>query len=149
MSPYLSQKFVDERFDFAGKFMSGQEVNRPRWKRVLSATNGVMGEAIGQLYVAKHFPPEAKERANKIVETLKVAMGESIKNNTWMTDVTKEEALKKLAGFGVKIGYTDKWRDYSGLEVTESYVQNIMNSNFFDHQDMLSKINKIYEKIRG
>jgi putative endopeptidase len=142
MSPYLNSKFVDERFDFAGKFMSGQEVNRPRWKRVLSATNGVMGEAVGQLYVAKFFPPEAKSRAIEIVEALKVSMGESIKNNTWMTDVTKKEALKKLSGFGVKIGYTDKWRDYSGLEVTESYVQNIMNSNYFDHQEMLSKINK-------
>ena len=141
MSPYLNQKFVDERFDFAGKFMSGQEVNRPRWKRVLSATNGVMGEAVGQLYVAKFFPPEAKNRAVKIVEALKVSMGESIKNNTWMTEVTKKEALKKLSGFGVKIGYTDKWRDYSGLEVTENYIQNIMNSNYFDHQEMLSKIN--------
>ncbi len=142
MSPYLSNKFVAERFDFGGKFLSGQEVNRPRWKRVLSATNGVMGEAIGQLYVAKHFPPEAKSRATKIVESLKVSMGESIKNNTWMTDVTKKEALKKLASFGVKIGYTDKWRDYSGLEVTENYIQNIMNSNYFDHQEMLSKIDK-------
>ncbi len=142
MSSYLSKEFVAERFDFGGKFLSGQEVNRPRWKRVLSATNGVMGEAIGQLYVAKHFPPEAKSRATKIVESLKVSMGESIKNNTWMTDVTKKEALKKLASFGVKIGYTDKWRDYSGLEVTESYIQNIMNSNYFDHQEMLSKIDK-------
>ncbi len=142
MSPYLSNKFVAERFDFGGKFLSGQEVNRPRWKRVLSATNGVMGEAIGQLYVAKHFPPEAKSRATKIVEALKVSMGESIKNNTWMTEVTKKEALKKLASFGVKIGYTNKWRDYSGLEVTESYIQNIMNSNYFDHQEMLSKIDK-------
>ncbi|MDA3862109.1 MAG: M13 family metallopeptidase [Melioribacteraceae bacterium] len=142
MSPYLSQKFIDERFDFAGRFMSGQEVNRPRWKRVLSATNGVMGEAIGQLYVAKHFPIEAKERATKIVETLKVSMGESIKSNTWMTEVTKEEAQKKLSGFGVKIGYPDKWRDYSELEISESYIQNIMNSNYFDHKDMISKINK-------
>lgn len=142
MSPYLNSEFVDERFDFASKFMSGQEVNRPRWKRVISATNGVMGEAVGQLYVAKFFPPEAKARANKIVEGLKISMGESIKNNTWMTDVTKKEALKKLAGFGVKIGYTDKWRDYSELEVTENYIQNILNSNYFDHQEMLSKINK-------
>ena len=142
MAPYLNNKFVEESFSFNGKFMSGQEVDRPRWKRVLSATNGVMGEAIGQLYVAKYFPPAAKERAQKIVETLKISMGESIKNNTWMTEVTKEEALKKLSGFGVKIGYPDKWRDYSGLEVTESYIQNIMNSNYFDHQDMISKINK-------
>ncbi|PIQ07649.1 MAG: peptidase M13 [Ignavibacteriales bacterium CG18_big_fil_WC_8_21_14_2_50_31_20] len=142
MAPYLNNKFVEESFSFNGKFMSGQEVDRPRWKRVLSATNGVMGEAIGQLYVAKYFPPAAKERAQKIVETLKISMGESIKNNTWMTEVTKEEALKKLSGFGVKIGYPDKWRDYSGLEVSESYIQNIMNSNYFDHQDMISKINK-------
>jgi len=129
MSPYLSSKFVDERFNFMGKFLNGQEINRPRWKRVLSATNGVMGEAVGQIYVGKYFPPEAKARAKKIVEALKVSMGESIKNNTWMTDVTKKEALKKLAAFGVKIGYPDKWRDYSGLEVTEDYVKNIMKTN--------------------
>jgi len=142
MAPYLNNKFVEEKFDFEGKFLSGQEVDRPRWKRVLSATNVVMGEAIGQLYVAKYFPQEAKDRAKKIVETLKVSMDESIKNNSWMTEVTKTEAHKKLAGFGVKIGYPDKWRDYSALEVTNSYVQNIMNSNYFDHQDMISKINK-------
>lgn len=146
ISPYLSSKFVDERFDFMGKFLNGQEVNRPRWKRVLSSLNGVMGEAVGQIYVEKYFPPEAKERAKKIVEALKVSMGESIRNNTWMTDATKNEALKKLAAFGVKIGYPDKWRDYSGLEVTEDYVQNIMNSNYFDHQEMLSKINKPVRK---
>jgi len=142
MSPYLSNKFVDEQFNFTGKFLSGQKVNRPRWKRVLSATNSVMGEAVGQLYVAKHFPPEAKKRAQKIVETLKTSMGESIKNNTWMSEATKKEALKKLSLFGVKIGYPDKWRDYTELEVTDNYVQNIINSNYFDHQEMLSKINK-------
>jgi putative endopeptidase len=142
MSSYLSKEFVDERFAFMGKFLSGQQVNRPRWKRVLSATNGVMGEAVGQIYVAKYFPPEAKERAKKIVETLKISMGESLKNNTWMSEKTKKEALKKLSSFGVKIGYPDKWRDYSGLEVTDSYVQNILNSNYFDHQEMISKINK-------
>lgn len=146
MSSYLPQAFVSERFSFMGKFLSGQKVNDPRWKRVLSATNGVMGEAIGQLYVKKYFPAEAKKRASKIVKTLKESMGESIKNNTWMTDITKKEALKKLSSFGVKIGYTDKWRDYSGLEITENYIQNIMNSNYFDHQEVLSKINKPVRK---
>ncbi|MEN8193290.1 MAG: M13 family metallopeptidase [Bacteroidota bacterium] len=143
MSPYLSSDFVDERFDFMGKFMNGQKVNRPRWKRVQNATSGALGEAIGQLYVAKYFPPEAKAKALEIVEALKVSMGESIESVEWMTEETKKEALKKLAGFGVKIGYPDKWKDYSDLQVTsDSYVKNVIASNYFDHKETLSKINQ-------
>jgi len=143
MSPYLSSDFVNERFEFTGKFLNGQKEMRPRWKRVQGVTSGALGEAIGQLYVEKYFPPEAKTRAKKIVESLIVSMGESINRIDWMSDETKKEALKKLDGFGVKIGYPDKWRDYSELEITnDSYVQNIMNSNYFDHKETLSKINK-------
>lgn len=143
MSPYLSSDFVDERFEFAGKFLSGQKINKPRWKRVQATTNGALGEAIGQLYVAKYFPPEAKAKAKEIVEALKVSMGESIRQLEWMSEETKKEALKKLDGFGVKIGYPDKWRDYTELKVTEdSYVKNVMASNYFDHKEKLSKINQ-------
>ena len=112
MSPYLSSNFVNERFEFNGKFLNGQKVNRPRWKRVQNTTSGALGEAIGQLYVAKYFPPEAKAKAMEIVEALKRSMAESIKSLEWMTDATKKEALKKLTGFGVKIGYPDKCREY-------------------------------------
>ncbi len=147
MSPYLSSDFVNERFNFGGKFLSGQKEMKPRWKRVLATTSGALGEAIGQLYVKKYFPPEAKARAKKIVESLLSSMKESITNNEWMSETTKKEALKKLNGFGVKIGYPDKWKDYSTLEVTkDSYVKNIMNSNYFDHKEMLSKINKPVRK---
>lgn len=143
MSPYLSSNFVDERFDFSGKFLNGQKINRPRWKRVQATTSGALGEAIGQLYVAKYFPPEAKAKAQEIVEALKISMAESIKDLEWMTEGTKKEALKKLKGFGVKIGYPDKWKDYSDLEVTtDSYIENVMTSNYFDHKETLSKINK-------
>ena len=143
MSPYLSSNFVDERFEFTGKFLNGQKVNTPRWKRVQNITSDALGEAIGQLYVAKYFPPEAKAKAMEIVEALKISMAESIKGLEWMTDDTKKEALNKLAGFGVKIGYPDKWREYRDLQVTsDSYIKNVMASNYFDHKETLSKINQ-------
>ena len=145
MSPYLSSNFVNERFEFNGKFLNGQKVNRPRWKRVQNTTSGALGEAIGQLYVAKYFPPEAK--AMEIVEALKRSMAESIKSLEWMTDATKKEALKKLTGFGVKIGYPDKWREYRDLQVSsDSYIKNVMASNYFYHRETLSKINQPVRK---
>lgn len=143
MAPYLSSEFVNQNFDFYGKFLNGQKVNKPRWKRVQNVTSGALGEAIGQLYVAKYFPPEAKAKAKKIVEALKVSLAERINQLEWMSNETKKEALKKLKSFGVKIGYPDKWKDYSDLKVSStSYVGNIMASNYFDHKETLSKINK-------
>lgn len=143
MSPYLSSDFVEARFEFADKFLNGQKVDQPRWKRVQATTSSALGEAIGQLYVAKYFPPEAKAKAMKIVEALKVSMAESIKSLEWMTDDTKKEALKKLNGLGVKIGYPDKWRDYREYQVSsDSYVENVMASNYFDHKDAISQINQ-------
>lgn len=142
MANYLSSDFVNERFEFTGKFLSGQNKIQPRWKRVLNTVNGALGEAVGQVYVANYFPPEAKDRAVKIVKSLLVSMKESIENAEWMSDATKEQALVKLQGFGVKIGYPDKWRDYSELEVGDSFVKNVMNSNKFDHEEMLTEINQ-------
>ncbi|GBD89388.1 neutral endopeptidase [bacterium BMS3Abin04] len=140
---YLSSDFVNENFDFWGKFLSGTKEMRPRWKRVLSATNGALGKAIGQLYVKKYFPPEAKKRAYNIVQTLLASMKESIESNTWMSDSTKQQAVIKLKAFGVKIGYPDKWKDYSKLEIKDdSYVQNVMRSNEFDVKRDLAKIGK-------
>lgn len=143
MASYLSSDFVAQDFEFYGKFLEGRKQNEPRWKRVQGTTNRALGEAVGQLYVEKFFPPEAKERAMNIVENILTSMGESIKNSEWMSEETKVEALKKLDGFGVKIGYPDKWQDYSDLVVKDdSYVQNIIRANYFDHQEMLKDINQ-------
>jgi len=147
MSSYLSEDFVNANFDFYEKAMKGTEQMRPRWKRVLGVTSDALSEAIGQLYVAKYFPAEAKERMLKLVETLRVSLGERIKNLDWMGADTKAKALEKLNAINVKIGYPDKWRDYSGLEISDdSYVENVIRSNKFDNAFEYSKINKPVDK---
>lgn len=143
MAPYLSSDFVAQDFEFYGKVLEGRQTQEPRWKQVQGTTNRALGEAVGQLYVEKFFPPEAKERAMNTVNNVLASMKESIENLEWMTEQTKIEALKKLSSFGVKIGYPDKWQDYSKLEVKDdSYVQNIIRANYFDHQDMIEDINQ-------
>ena len=140
---YLSDDFVNANFDFYGKLLSGREVNRPRWKRVTSTVDGAMGEALGQLYVEKYFPAEAKDRMKVLVDNLMTALGQRIDMATWMTDATKKNAHEKLSTILVKIGYPEKWRDYSGLEIKDdSYYANIVRSNIFDMDYMFSKINK-------
>ena len=140
---YLSDDFVNANFDFYGKLLSGREVNRPRWKRVTATVDGAMGEALGQLYVEKYFPAEAKARMETLVQNLITALGQRIDMATWMTDATKANAHEKLSTILVKIGYPNKWRDYSGLEVKDdSYYANVVRSNEFDMDYMLSKINK-------
>ena len=144
---YLSDDFVNANFDFFGKLMSGREENRPRWKRVTSTVEGAMGEALGKLYVEKYFPAEAKARMETLVNNLIEALGQRIDMATWMTDSTKANAHKKLATIYVKIGYPNKWRDYSGLEIKDdSYYANIIRSNEFDMAYMFSKINKPVDK---
>jgi putative endopeptidase len=139
----LSKNFADERFDFSGKFLNGLKAQQPRWKRMLQSTTGSMGEALGQLYVAKAFPPESKERALAIVNNLLEAMEERILALDWMSEKTKQEALKKLAAFNAKIGYPDKWIDYSSLEISrDSYVQNLKNSGAFSFRKNIEKIGK-------
>lgn len=140
---YLSDDFVNANFDFYGKLMSGKEVNRPRWKRVTSTVDGAMGEALGRLYVEKYFPAEAKKRMETLVNNLMEALGQRIDMATWMTDQTKANAHAKLSTILVKIGYPNKWRDYSALEIKDdSYFANVVRSNEFDVDYMLSKINK-------
>ena len=142
-SSYLSDEFVDASFDFYGKVLSGRKENRPRWKRVIDNIDDCLGEAVGQMYVKNYFPAEAKTRMEQLVKNLQWALGERIKSSTWMTDVTKKNALEKLASFKVKIGYPDKWRDYSGLTIgTESYYANVKNSRRFDMAYALGKIGK-------
>lgn len=144
---YLSDDFVNANFDFFGKLMSGREENRPRWKRVTSTVEGAMGEALGQLYVERYFPAEAKTRMETLVNNLIEALGQRIDTATWMTDATKANAHKKLSTIYVKIGYPNKWRDYSGLEIKDdSYYANVVRSNEFDMAYMFSKINKPVDK---
>lgn len=144
---YLSSDFVEADFNFYGKVMKGQEQNRDRWKRVQGNTSRVLSEAIGQLYVAEYFPPEAKTRMVKLVENLRVALGQRIDNLDWMSDVTKEKAHEKLAEINVKIGYPDKWRDYSALEIgRESFLDNVMRARAFGAAYNRSKINKPVDK---
>lgn len=144
---YLSDDFVNANFDFFGKLMSGREENRPRWKRVTSTVEGAMGEALGQLYVERYFPAEAKTRMETLVNNLIEALGQRIDMATWMTDATKANAHKKLSTIYVKIGYPNKWRDYSGLEIKDdSYYANVIRSNEFDMAYMFSKINKPVDK---
>ena len=144
---YLSDSFVNTHFEFYGKAMSGTEQMRPRWKRVLGTTSEALSEAIGQLYVAKYFPAEAKERMVKLVENLRISLGDRIKNLEWMGADTKVKAIEKLNAISVKIGYPDKWRDYSKLEILDdSYVANVIRSNQFETAFNYSKINKPVDK---
>ena len=144
---YLSSDFVNADFDFYGKVMKGQEQNRDRWKRVQGGTSRALSEAIGQLYVAEYFPPEAKNRMVNLVENLRVALGQRIDKLEWMSNETKEKAHEKLAKINVKIGYPDKWRDYSELQIgTESFLDNVMRARVFGAAYNRSKINKPVDK---
>lgn len=146
-SSELPKSVGDLTFEFYGKTLSGSLVQRPRWKRVQGATASALGEAVGQLYVKEYFPPEAKERMLKLVENLRKALAVRIENLSWMSDTTKEKAIEKLDAITVKIGYPDKWKDYSSLEITpESYFQNVVNANNFYFADMISKVNKPVDK---
>jgi len=142
-APYVSEPFEQAHFTFYGKTMSGKEEMQPRWKRVLNTASSALGEAIGEAYVKEYFPPEAKQRMLILVENLRKALAERIQNLTWMSDTTKQKALEKLAAMKVKIGYPDKWRDYSELKVGESsYVENVIEADRFNRAYMLSKVNK-------
>ena len=144
---YLSSNFVDANFEFYGRTLSGAEQLRPRWKRVTSTVDGAMGEALGELYVARFFPPEAKQRMVEMVNNLKDAFAMRINGASWMSDATKKRAIEKLSTIMVKVGYPDKWRDYSGLEIkNDSYFANIIRSNQFDIAYMVSKIDKPVDK---
>ncbi len=143
----LSSPFVNERFDFTQRYLAGAKAMPPRWKRIIGAVNGTMGELLGQIYVKEYFPPEAKARAQKIVSNILVAMGESIKGLEWMSEATKEQALIKLSKFGVKIGYPDKWKDYSALDIErDSYYKNLERAGKWARKVNLAKIGKPVEK---
>jgi len=148
-APYLSDNFVNANFDFYGKTMSGKQELEQRWKRALSTVNGVLGEAFGQMYVAKYFPASSKEKMLTLVGNLQKALGERINNLEWMGDSTKLKAQEKLDAFTVKIGYPDKWRDYSALEIKQdSYWANVRRSSIFEMDYMLSDAGKPVDKSR-
>lgn len=147
MAAYLNKGFDQESFSFYGLELRGQKEQKPRWKRVLSVVDGAVGEQLGQMYTEKYFTAEAKKRMEELVNNLQVAFEARIKKLDWMSDSTKTKALEKLHTFIKKIGYPDKWRDYTGLEIVrDSYVKNIMNSNLFDYKYMISKLGKPVDK---
>ncbi len=139
----LSDNFTDAAFEFS-KVMSGVQQQRPRWKRALGATEGAMGEAVGQLYVEKYFPQSSKDYMIGLVENLRTALGKHIINLDWMSDDTKLNAIKKLNAFTVKIGYPDKWKDYSTMEIDPnlSYYENMHNVSMWHQKEYLKKWGK-------
>ncbi|MDR2650752.1 MAG: M13 family metallopeptidase [Prevotellaceae bacterium] len=144
---YLNDELAAENFDFYGKILSGKEQQQPRWKRAVAVVNGVLGEAVGQMFVKKYFPPEAKERMIKLVQNLQDVLAERISALDWMSDSTKTKALEKLRTFYVKVGYPDKWRDYSNLKIKkDSYYENIKRASRFENEYMLGKAGKPVDK---
>ena len=139
----LPKKFDEESFAFFGRTLNGVPEQEERWKRVQAATDGALGEALGQIYVEKAFSPKSKERMKVLVENLRASLRDRIEAAPWMGAETKKAAQKKLAAFGVKIGYPDKWRDYSALEISRaSYFDNVVAANAFEVKRNLDKLGK-------
>ncbi|HMJ93506.1 MAG TPA: M13-type metalloendopeptidase [Allosphingosinicella sp.] len=142
-APLLPNAFVEESFNFNGKALAGTPQLKDRWKRGTDLIGGTMGEAVGQLYVAKYFPPEAKAKADELVQNLIRAMDARLANLTWMTPETKVKARAKLAAFTPKIGYPDKWRDYSALEIRPGdALGNALRAGQFEYRRNLAKLGK-------
>jgi len=142
---FLSDDFYNTSFDYYGKQLNGQEEPKPRWKRVLGLTEGLLGEIIGKIYIERHFPLNAKNKAKEMINFILMELENRIKKLDWMSETTKVKALEKLGTFTVKIGFPDKWRDYSKLELTgKSYFENILivNKINFDHE-----AKKVYKKV--
>lgn len=149
-APYLSDAFNEANFDVYSRALSGKQVMQPRWKRSLNVPNTLLGEGVGQLYVEKYFPAESKKKMNQLVDNLRIALGERIASLTWMSPKTKVNALVKLNSFTVKIGYPDKWRDYSAVSVNPelSYWENVLALKKFDAQFSYSQLGQPVDKDR-
>ena len=142
-SPYLSNQFYNEYFNFYGKVLNGQREPRARWKRVLDIQGNAMGMVLGRIFVNEFFPPAEKKRYSDMVEAIRTAYSERINRLTWMSDSTKARALQKLSTVYPKVGYPDKWKDYSALVVgRNSYVENMFNANRWAFNDNISKFGK-------
>jgi putative endopeptidase len=148
-APWLSQPFVDENFDFNGRTLQGTKELLPRWKRCVTATDHQLGEALGEIYVQKYFPPQAKARALEMVNELTSALRDDLKTLTWMGPATRKQALEKLSSFTRKIGYPDKWRDYSAFTVDRGpLVLNQMRGSQFEFKRDLDKIGKPVDRTQ-
>ena len=143
-SSYLSEDYAVASFEFFGKTMSGTQEIRPRWKRAMAVPNDILSEAVGQMYVAKYFPESEKARVEKMVVNIQQAFGKHIDALDWMSDETKVKAHEKLAAFTVKIGYPNKWKDYSALTVDpkKSYWENVVAANRWETADIMSEVGK-------
>ncbi|HET7322450.1 MAG TPA: M13 family metallopeptidase [Longimicrobiaceae bacterium] len=138
-SPWLSSPFVEENFAFRSRFTGAKEM-LPRWKRCLGVTDGTIGEALGEAYVAKTFSPEAKARAKSVIDDIRASFGERLKELDWMSDTTRAQALDKLARMSEKVGYPQEWRDYTKLQVTEGpFVQNLERANAFEWNRVVNR----------
>ena len=147
MAPYLSKDYEAASFAFYSQQLSGQKEQKPRWERVMDVINGSIGQQLGKLYVDRYFKPEAKEKMKELVGNLEAAFKERIQNLDWMSDATKTKALAKLNAFMLKIGYPDKWKDYSGLKITpDNYAQNLLNAAQFEFNYSVSKLGKPVDK---
>ncbi|MEZ5462736.1 M13 family metallopeptidase [Dokdonella sp.] len=147
-SPYLSTPFQQEHFAFHKEKLNGQKENEPRWKRALSTVNDQLGMALGELYVAQAFPPEAKARAQELVDNLQAALKTRIENLDWMSDTTREKALEKWATFLPKIGYPEKWRDWSGLDISgDNYFSDVAAAVKFNYDYDIAKIGKPTDRL--
>jgi putative endopeptidase len=145
---YLSSPFVKASFDYA-KFLSGQETQTPRWQRMSTLTDGTIGELLGQLYVAKHFKPEAKERMKELLVNMRTAFANRINRLDWMSEPTKKKALDKLNAFTPKVGYPDQWKTYEGLDISaDSFYQNMKNASIWAYQDNINQIGKPVDRTR-
>lgn len=147
-SGVLSDDFQNANFEMFGRVMSGKEEQEARWKRAMTIPNAMLGEAVGELYVNKYFPFENKAYMVDLVENLRKALGKHIDNLTWMSDITKAKAREKLATFTVKIGYPDKWKDYSEIIIDpdKSYLENVYNASVWYTQDNYKKLHKPVDK---
>lgn len=144
----MGEEFEDASFELYDKLMSGVEEKRPRWKRAMALPNSMFGEAVGELYVNKYFPQRNKEYMIGLVENLRKSLGQHIARLEWMSDETKEKALDKLASLTVKIGYPDKWKDYSEIEIDpeKTYLENVYNASIWFTRDNLKKLDKPVDK---
>lgn len=142
-APYLNEAIVSENFDFQRRILRGQESIRPRWKRGIRLANQALGEVVGEVYVERHFPPESRQRINVMIENLRAAFSESIDSLEWMSDDTKSAARRKLELFNAKIGYPDKWKDYSSLRIeSNDLIGNVRRVREFEHQEAVAKLAK-------
>src|SRR3989442_7430517 len=142
-APALSKPFEEEEFNFNGRILNGQQQQQQRWKRCVRATDANLGQLLGQEYVRRNFTPEAKAKMNQLIDNLVAALREDIPTLTWMSPETKQAALTKLNAFSRKIGYPDKWRDYSSLDISrDSYARDVLASRRFAYHYNLARIGK-------